>query len=312
VLQTLGVDERILRKRNVPCPGCGGEDRFQYTDKFGNGDYHCRGCGHGDGFNLLMHLHGWDFATAFKQVEGIVGSVSPAPRTRPSEPSSERMKKLAKRIWDEARPIMAGDEVDRYLAGRGLRLREYPRTLRFHPALGYYEKDEAGKSRKMRDCPAMLACVQGVDGHGITLHRTYLRDGKKAFGRSSKKVLSSGINGAAVRLFEATDELAVTEGVETALAVHLSTGKPVWAAITAGNLERLWIPESVRRVCVYADNDAEAQYDGQASAFILARRLKKEKKKTGSTQVEVFVPRIAGNDWADVWMSKMGDMKQAA
>lgn len=312
VLRMLGIDENILRKRNVACPSCGGEDRFQYTDKFDNGDYHCRGCGHGDGFNLLMHVYSWDFYTAFKQVEGIVGSLSPVMRSRPNEPSSERMKKLAKRIWDEANPITAGDEVDRYLASRGLRLTDYPKTLRFHPALGYYEKDETGKSRKVRDYPAMLACVQGIDGYGITLHRTYLLDGKKAFGRQSKKVLSAGINGAAVRLFEATDELAITEGIETALAVHLSTGKPVWAALTAGNLERLWIPETVRRVCVYADNDADSEYDGQASAFILARRLKKEQKKTGPRHVEVFVPKLIGRDWADVWLSKMSHVKQAA
>src|SRR3954463_16532638 len=94
VLRLLGVDEKILRKRNLPCPSCGGKDRFQYTDKFSHGDYHCRGCGHGDGFNLLMHFHGWDFATAFKQVESIVGSISPTTQSRLSEPSSERMKAL--------------------------------------------------------------------------------------------------------------------------------------------------------------------------------------------------------------------------
>lgn len=312
VLRMLGVDEKILRKRNVPCPGCGGEDRFQYTDKFGNGDYHCRGCGHGDGFNLLMHVHSWDFGTAFKQVESLIGSASSTPKRCRNEPSSERMKKLAKRLWDEAKPIITGDEVDHYLAGRGLQLTEYPKTLRFHPALGYYEKDESGKSKKIRDYPAMLACVQGIDGHGITLHRTYLHDGNKAFGRGSKKVLSAGINGAAVRLFEATDELAITEGIETALAIYLSTGKPVWAAITAGNMERLWIPETVHRVCIYADNDADSEYDGQASAFILARRLKKEQKKTGSRHVEVFVPKIVGNDWADVWFSRVINAKKAA
>jgi putative DNA primase/helicase len=102
----------------------------------------------------------------------------------------------------------------------------------------------------------MLAVVQGSDGHAVTLHRTYLRDGRKALGAQSRKVLSSGINGAAVRLFEAGDELAVAEGIETALAVHLSTGKPVWAALSCGNLEKLWIPDPVARVCIYADNDA--------------------------------------------------------
>ena len=70
----------------------------------------------------------------------------------------------------------------------------------------------------------------------MTLHRTYLQDGKKALGQASKKVLSTGVNGAAIRLFPATDELAVTEGIETALAVHLSTGKPAWAAYSVGNM----------------------------------------------------------------------------
>ncbi|WP_418319663.1 primase-helicase zinc-binding domain-containing protein [Piscinibacter sakaiensis] len=31
ILGSLGVDERILGKRNGPCPLCGGTDRFQYT-----------------------------------------------------------------------------------------------------------------------------------------------------------------------------------------------------------------------------------------------------------------------------------------
>ena len=50
ILRSLGVDDRILGKRNGPCPSCGGNDRFQYTDKFGEGNYHCRHCGAGGGF----------------------------------------------------------------------------------------------------------------------------------------------------------------------------------------------------------------------------------------------------------------------
>ena len=74
-----------------------------------------------------------------------------------------------------------------------------------------------------------------------------------------KKVLSAGINGAAVRLFEATDELAISEGIET----------------------------------------------GQALAFALARRLKQAEKKTGRRQVQVFLPKQAGSDWADVWRQRL-------
>ncbi len=312
ILLTLGVDKKILNKRNQPCPLCGGTNRFQYTDKWGEGNYHCRGCGPGGGFKLLQGYHGWDFGTAIKQVETCVDSIATISQFRSMEPSVERMKRLVKRIWDEGKSISAGDEVDHYLSNRGLHLAAYPKTLRFHPALGYYEKDDSGKSKKVGEYPAMLACIQGADGHAVTLHRTYLQNGQKALGRESKKVLSAGINGAAVRLFEPTEELAITEGIETALAVHLSTGKPVWAAITAGNMEKLWIPESVRRICIYADNDQDSEYDGQASAFVLARRLRKEQKKTGPRDVEVFIPKHAGADWADVWLSRLTNAKKAA
>ncbi len=312
ILSSLQVDERILKKRNLPCPLCGGTDRFQYTDKFGEGNYHCRSCGPGGGFKLLQAVKGIDFNTALREVERSLGTVLLPVKAVSSEPSAERMKKLAKRIWDEAVPVTAGDEVDRYLRGRGLALPTYPKVLRFHAALGYFEKDAAGKSRKVAEYAAMLACIQGPDGHAVTLHRTYLKDGKKAMARDTKKVLSSGINGAAVRLFEATDELALSEGIETGIAVHLATGKPVWSGLNAGNLEKLWLPETVRRICIYGDNDADADFDGQAFAFALARRLKKEERRTGPRQVQVFLPKQAGTDWADVWRTRVENNSLAA
>ncbi|WP_136415980.1 toprim domain-containing protein [Herbaspirillum sp. ST 5-3] len=313
ILRLLGVHEKILNKRNQPCPLCGGTDRFQYTDKYGEGNYHCRHCGPGGGLKLLQACLGWDFTTTLARVEECVGNTVEAPRPRQSVPTSDKMRLLAKRLWDEALPITAGDEVDRYLSNRGLQLAEYPRTLRFHPNLGYFVKDPtSGKSKKLRDYPAMLACIQGADGHAVTLHRTYLQDGQKALGRQSKKVLSSGINGAAVRLCDASDELAITEGIETALAVYRRTGKPVWAAISAGNMEKLWLPDSARRICIYADNDAASEFDGQASAFILARRLKKEEMRSGPRQIEVFVPKIAGHDWADVWFTRIAQIRHVA
>ncbi|THF64962.1 zinc-binding protein [Pseudothauera nasutitermitis] len=304
ILASLGVDERILRRRNLPCPLCGGTDRFQYTDKFGEGNYHCRSCGPGGGFKLLQAVLGIDFNTALREVERCVGVLPVAAAPHAGEPSAERMKKLAQRIWNEARPVTPGDEVDRYLRGRGLALPAYPKVLRFHPALGYYQKDATGRSRKVAEYPAMLACIQGTDGHAVTLHRTYLKDGAKLAAPDAKKVLSAGINGAAVRLFEATGELAVAEGIEKGLAVHLATGKPVWASLNAGNLEKLWLPDTVRTVCIYADNDADGDFAGQAFAFALARSLKRNEAHTGPRQVKVFVPRHPGIDWDDVWRQR--------
>ena len=311
ILCTLGVDEKILNKRNQPCPLCGGTDRFQYTDRFSEGNYHCRGCGPGGGIKLLQGIFGWDFGALLQRLEACVGSIPTSLRPQPAEPDAGQMKKLVERIWDEAKPIVSGDDVDRYLRNRGISIMRYPNVLRFHPSLGYYEKGGDGKSKKIAEYPAMLACIQDKDGRVVALHRTYLQNGRKALDRDARKILSSGINGAAVRLFAPTGELALAEGTETALAVHLRTSKPVWAAISAGNLEKIWIPETVRRICIYADNDADGQYDGQASAFALARRLTKE-SRNAPRHVEVFVPRHAGTDWADVLCARLESARQAA
>ena len=305
ILASLGVYELILKRRNLPCPLCGGTDRFQYTDKFGEGNYHCRSCGPGGGFKLLQAVLGIDFNTALRDIERCLGMMPVMAPVRANEPSAERMQKLAQRIWSEAKPVTAGDDVDRYLTSRGVALPVYPKVLRFHPALGYYQKDADGKSHKVAEYPAMLACIQGEDDHAVTLHRTYLQDGAKLAVPDAKKVLSSGINGAAVRLFEATEDLGISEGIEKSIALYLATGRPFWAGLNAGNLEKLWIPDSVRRVWIYADNDADGDFAGQAGAFVLARRLKREAHRTGSREVQVFVPKDAGVDWSDLWLRRV-------
>ncbi len=48
ILASLGVEEAILKRRPLPCPVCkNGVDRFQYTDRFGQGNFYCRKCGPG-------------------------------------------------------------------------------------------------------------------------------------------------------------------------------------------------------------------------------------------------------------------------
>jgi putative DNA primase/helicase len=100
------------------------------------------------------------------------------------------------------------------------------------------------------------------------------------------------VTGAAVRLDLPTDTLAVTEGIETGLAVRLSAGVPVWAALSAGNMAAIILPETVRLVIICADHDAGGT--GQHAAKALARRLLREGRR-----VKMFLPSIPGTDWAD-------------
>src|SRR5436309_9359239 len=120
ILERLGVESKVLSKRNQPCPGCGGKDRFQFTDKFGDGNYICRGCGPGDGFELLELCRNWRFMDALQAVEGLVGRSIEGPKAAHGEASPLRMRKLAQAIWQAARPVAARDEVATYLARRGI------------------------------------------------------------------------------------------------------------------------------------------------------------------------------------------------
>ena len=77
VLSALGVAEELLNRKNQPCPMCGGTDRFQYTDRFGDGNYHCRGCGAGGGLKLAQACLGISFTALLEQLERLLGNSAP-------------------------------------------------------------------------------------------------------------------------------------------------------------------------------------------------------------------------------------------
>ena len=82
ILRRLGVlSSAALAGKDVPCPMCGGHDRFRFSDK-GFGRWFCRGCGQGgDGVRLIQAIKRIDFALAATMVESIVGKVSYASAT---------------------------------------------------------------------------------------------------------------------------------------------------------------------------------------------------------------------------------------
>ncbi len=150
----------------------------------------------------------------------------------------------------------------------------------------------------------MVALVTGADGAPVTVHRTYLTpDGRKAPVPDPKKLMGypgDRLVGGAIRLFAPGQALGVAEGIETALAVHLRTGMPVWSAVSAGLLARLEPPAETALVVVWADRDRSGA--GEMAALSLRERLIGR-----GISVAVHLPPgpipagAKGIDWADVW-----------
>lgn len=296
IFLSMGIAETHLVRPNRPCPLCGGRDRFSFTNHRRRGSYLCRKCGSGDGFDLIMRYTNCSFTEALERVEQFCGFIVP------HEPSSAGADKndppLAEHLkaWAQASPVRVTDEVHTYLKKRGLAetfcQTEFSTELRYHRGMPYHQTENSGHGAAY---PVMLARVTDRHGVVVNMHRTYLDEGAKAPVDSPKKLMKGAFKGAVVQLHPVTsDLLGYAEGIETALAAHELFSMPVWAALSAGNLAELdWVPDGVKRVRVFADND-ESEV-GQFAAINLARQL-----ILRGLEVEVWIPTRRGWDFLDV------------
>ncbi len=185
-----------------------------------------------------------------------------------------------------------GSPVEIYLRGRGI-TGAIPPTLRYHPATPWGYPDP---SKTPRTFPAMVAIATGPDGRSAAgLHITALRpDGSGKADLRNARLMYGDLTGAAVQLglFPEAGELAVAEGIETALSYRDLTGTPCWAALSTSGLRNFMPPIGVRRLIVAADSD-DAKGEGLAAAQDLARRA--------SRRCDAAVaPAPDGQDWNDV------------
>ena len=107
------------------------------------------------------------------------------------------------------------------------------------------------------------------------------------------------VMGGAVRLAAAGEELAITEGIETGLAVQQATGEPTWAALSAGGIRKIELPQLplAREVIIAADHD-EA---GERAAEAAAKRAHGEGRV-----VRICKPPTAGKDFLDLLLDSEG------
>lgn len=309
ILTHFGVVPEYLTKRHGPCPACGGKDRFRFDNKNGSGSFFCnQQCGAGDGFQLLQVVNGYSTSDALHLVASYLGfGAGAAPARMATKPpistagdaspvADAAIQKSNQRLWAASVAVSGGDPVDCYLkCTRGLNLPEVPPGLRYHSAVPYYDE----KGSLVDFYSAMLAQVVNAGGQVVAIHKTYLNvDGTKAdlspVKKLSRAIFPGATQGAAIQLFEAGETLAVAEGIETALAVHILADEylPTWATVTANGLESLKVPSYVKRLIIAADNDVSGR-GRQAAERLAARQVAR------GVTCQILIPETVGSDWAD-------------
>jgi putative DNA primase/helicase len=190
---------------------------------------HCfAGCDHRDILGALRQ-HGL--------LEGHGSQAKARPR-RNEPPPALAPDREAIAIWGSA-SCAVGSIVERYLRARGITIAPPP-SLR---CVGGAE-------------PAMVAAVQASDRRTIAVHVTRLdptgeRKVQVPFPRLTVGALGDG----AVRLAAAGDVLGLAEGIETALSAMQLAGVPTWACLGASRMHRVAVPDSVRELHIFIDND---------------------------------------------------------
>jgi hypothetical protein len=186
----------------------------------------------------------------------------------------------ARRNWGCSVEI-DGTPGERYFRDRGITI-TLPGVLRFHPAVW--------RSDHPAGAPAILAAVVDVHGDQQAIHRTWI----PALSSRLKRALGP-CAGCAVRLAEAADAVAITEGIESALSLAQLTGLPTWAALSTGGMHGIVLPKQIRDVVIGADNDINGA--GLATANALRERLLREGRRA-----RVILPKTPGTDFNDVLM----------
>jgi len=286
ILPEFGIEARYLKNKHGPCPVCAGTDRFRWDNKQGTGSFICSYCGSGDGFQLAQLFTGMGFSDVAAKIDTICNNTE----IKPAKPAPKKDPRPAlRRIGEKLQRLNGKDPVSLYLKRRGLTgINGY--GLRYHPALPYFSE-----GRIVGRYPAMVAKIENAQGDIESFHLTYLtEEGEKAPVPAVKKVMSpiNTISGGAIRLAATAEHIAITEGIENALAVMEGEGLPCWACVSAGGLESFEPPEGVKRVMIFGDNDES--YTGQHAAYALAKRLVKE-----GFEVDCEIMTVRGFDYLD-------------
>ena len=264
------------------CPVCGyAKPTLEMAVEQGRIAVSCNACGAVAGIAAMI---------------GVASDIVIAPSAQPS--------KVARALdaWRNAAPSV-GSLVGRYLQGRGITC-PVPAPIRFLPRQRNWSDG--------RTYPTMISLVQRVPGdedhaalerHGTLIdagaHFTFLQgndlDGPviKAATDACKLTLGQLRYGGVwlSQVDEIGEQLAVAEGIETALSVMQITKLPTVAALSAAGMRSLRWPPQVRRLWIAADNDEPGL---KAAEMLLGRALR------AGLQAHIKIPASGKNDFNDL------------
>lgn len=261
VLNSYGLE--VTSNKHIDCVVCGKHKKMRIN--WYNGDVRaiCV-CGSYGLFDLLIEVTGKDFKTIASEIDRDFGN-NYRPEKTPKKDTSRRDKAI--HLFKTAQRIKDTDAFT-YLQSRGIYVTPTG-GAKFGSCYDHYEK---------RSIPAMIALASTEYGEPRQLHVTYIEDGKKADVLTQRKMHSlapktlqdrESNEPISIKLFEATDILGVSEGIETALSAKQLYGVPTWSCMNATYLKKFRAPTGVKTLYVFADNDKNGT--GHAAAFECAR-----------------------------------------
>ena len=206
-------------------------------------------------------------------------------------------------IWNASTPLREDTLALKYFTEtRGLHigLLDLSHCLRWHEGLN----------------TVVALMTDPVTNQPVGIHRTFLNpDGTK---RERKMLGRQGV----VRLSrdeDVTQGLGIAEGIEDALAILIAGWAPVWAATSAGGIERFTALDGIEFLTIFADNDATGRKAAEGLRYTLDRgwprsphfhfRGNTVKDWNDAHRAGVNIRELA--DKAGVWKPEVSDKRES-
>jgi len=309
ILSTLAaIPADALDGQHVPCPQCGGKDRFRALDDFRDtGAVYCNGCfssGNGDGIAAIQHYAGVDFPTAIRMLADHLGLHNGDGKSYTTKSANNREPKKAADVATLTKGLKPVE-----VANHAALLDTYSKAK--PPITGEGTRRCGGKLVRWYDhCCIRLDGRTRIDSATITAVVLLRADGKPfpAAGKIGERKSHTAKGSVNSWLTSGDAPSASTildvEGVTDLLAVVSAGLPPGWVAVTntagakaRGNLPRPWAKG--HRVIVAGDADEPGE-EGKRRA---AKAYHQAGAKTLLGQLPYPIEKDHGRDIRD-WLNE--------